>query len=158
MGGDRPTGDEERSKDEGRSGDERASGDERETDEDAGWPIDGVGGHDGPWTPGILTEIRERPRWRAVALVVAVAIGVAVARVHWLGLFAAGALVGLASRTAPRAVLAGLAVGGVVLVVQVLASPGMDAGEFLALTPPAYVAVAAALALPAWGSLVRGVI
>lgn len=44
------------------------------------------------------------------------------------------------------------------VVVHVLVSPVMNAGEFLVLTPPAYVTIAAAVLAPTWGSLVRGVI
>lgn len=114
-------------------------------------------GLSGRSTPAFLSTIRERRRWRATALVVAVVVGLGFAWVHWLGLFVAGALVGLVSRTLPRALLGGLAVGGVILVVQVVASPGMDAMSFIGFAPPSYVAIAAAIAAPVWGSLVRGV-
>lgn len=110
------------------------------------------------WTLEFLRSIRADTRKRAVALLVAAAIGLALAWVHWLGLFVAGALVGLVSRTLPRAVLAGLVFGVLVLAVNVLANPTMGAGEFAGLTPPTYVAIAAALLAPAWGSLLRGVV
>lgn len=132
------------------------------TDEEPTATDDGSdGGLLGPepgWTPTALTSIRSDPRKRAVALVVAAAVGLGLAWVHWLGLFAAGALVGLVGKTLPRAVLAGLVFGGLVLVVTVLASPVMGAAEFLSVTPPAYVAIAAAFLAPAWGSLLRGVV
>lgn len=111
-----------------------------------------------PWTPGALADLRSRPDRRRVALVAAAFLGLAAVSVHWVGLFLAGALVGLVSETLPRALLAGLALGVAVLVLHVLASPAMGAGEFLALAPASYVTVGAALLAPAWGSLVRGVV
>lgn len=116
------------------------------------------GSSDDSITPAFLTEIRTDRRRRYAALGVAVVLGVAVAWLHWLGLLAAGSLVGLFSRDIRRAALAGLGVGILALALNVLASPAMNVGSFLALTPPAYVAVAAGLALPVWGSLVRGVV
>ena len=110
------------------------------------------------WVPNALTTVRADPRRRAVALVVAAVVGLAVAWVHWLGLFVAGALVGLVSRTVPRAVGWGLVVGVLALAGTVLTHPVMGPREFLALSPPAYVAVAAGLFAPAWGGLVRGVV
>lgn len=112
----------------------------------------------GPWTPSALTELRARRNRRYAALVAAGLLGILAASVHWLGLVVAGALVGLVSRTLPRALAAGLAVGVVVLLLHVLASPVVGLGEFLALTPPAYVAIAAALIGPLWGALIRGVV
>ncbi|QLD85846.1 hypothetical protein HWV23_08955 [Natronomonas halophila] len=113
---------------------------------------------DDPLRPAFLTTVRTEPRKRYTALVVLAIIGLGAAWVHWLGLFVAGALVGLVSRTLPRAVVAGLVVGIAVLALNALASPTMGVGEFLTLTPPAYVAIGAALVLPVWGSLVRGVV
>lgn len=112
----------------------------------------------GSRTPGALADIRDRRRRRLVALVAGALVGIALVWVHWLGLFVAGALVGLASRTLPRALIAGLAVGVLVLAVQVVAIPGMDPGEFFALGQAADVTAAAALIAPVWGSLVRGVL
>lgn len=109
-------------------------------------------------TPRALSELRERRARRLAALVAAALVGIALAWVHWLGLFVAGALVGLASRTLPRALIAGLAVGVLVLAVHVVAIPGMDPGEFVALEPASTVTMAAALIAPTWGSLVRGVL
>lgn len=137
--------------------DEEPGTDEEPTATDDG-AAGGLLGPDPGWTPALLTSIRSDPRKRAIALVVAAAVGLGFAWVHWLGLFAAGALLGLVSKTLPRAVLAGLVFGGVVLVATVLASPVMGAAEFLTVTPPAYVAIAAAFLAPAWGSLVRGVV
>lgn len=112
----------------------------------------------GPWTPSPLAALRRSPAHRRVALVGAVLVGLGAAWLHWLGLLAAGVLVGLVSATLPRAILTGLAVGVLVLVVQVLASPAVQPGELLALVPVSYVTIGAALGLPLWGSLVRGVV
>ena len=112
----------------------------------------------GSRTPEILAEIRGDPFKSGVGVVVAAVVGVGLAWFHWAGLFVAGALVGLFSETVPRAVVAGFIVGVLVLVVQVGVSPVMGAGEFVALSPPSYVAVAAGLLMPIWGSLIRGVI
>jgi hypothetical protein len=110
------------------------------------------------WTPAFLAAIRSRPRWRAVGLVVAALVGLGAAWVHWLGLFVAGVLVGLPSRTLREAVIAGGVLGVVVVVVQILVVPAMDAGEFLALRLPVYVTLGAGIGAPLWGSLVRGVV
>ena len=128
------------------------------TDEEATRGGGRVPGPEPSWTPAALAAVRSDPRKRAGALAVAALVGLGLAWVHWLGLFVAGALVGLVSATLPRAVAAGLAFGVLALAVAVLASPAVGPGEFLALTPPAYVAGAAALVAPAWGALVRGVV
>jgi len=110
------------------------------------------------WSPEFLAGVRGRPTQRRVALVVAALVGVGLAWLHWFGLFLGGALVGLVSKSVPRAVVAGLAVGVLVLALHVFGSPVMGPDEFLSLSPPSYVAVGAALLMPLWGSLVRGVV
>lgn len=112
----------------------------------------------GRLTPSFLLQVRQSPIQRRTVLVVAALAGLALAWFHWSGLFAAGVLVGLVSKTVPRALGAGVVVGVLVVAVHVLAIPAMGAGEFVALSPPSYVAVAAALLMPLWGSLVRGVV
>ena len=127
---------------------------------------DAIGAHDGdgadppvhPWTPEALADLRTRRDRRLVALFLAAILGLVVGSIHWVGLFVAGGLVGLVSETLQRAPIAGLAVGVLVLVVHVLASPVMGPGEFVALAPASYVTLAAGLLAPVWGSLVRGVI
>lgn len=109
-------------------------------------------------TPRFLTALRENRRRRTVAIVAAAAIGVALAWIHWLGLFVAGSLVGLASATVPRALVAGAGVGLLVLLVNVWAVPTMAVGEFVRLAPVSYVTIVASLVAPLWGSLVRGVV
>ncbi|WP_132058436.1 hypothetical protein [Halorussus amylolyticus] len=106
-----------------------------------------------------LGELREdrRARWFAVAT--AVAIGLAVAQIHWYGFVLGGALVGLVSKDTKRALLAGLAFGILAWVVfaGVLASNGallkyVEMGQVLGVSA-AIPVVAAGL-----GSLVRGVV
>lgn len=60
-----------------------------------------------------LDRLRDREQ---LGLTAAVGIGFAVVLHHWFGLVVAGGLVGLAARTTKRAVLVGLAFGGVVVV------------------------------------------
>ncbi|SDM95060.1 hypothetical protein SAMN04487949_2955 [Halogranum gelatinilyticum] len=105
-----------------------------------------------------LDGLREGGSRHLLALGVAVVVGLALAWVHWLGLFAAGALVGLVSRDLPRAVVAGLVVGVIVLVANQFVVPAMDPSEFLGLAPASYVTIAAAFVAPVWGSLVRAVV
>lgn len=112
----------------------------------------------GPWTPAFLADLRRRQNPRRAALVAALLVGLVAVWVHWLGLVVAGALVGLVSRTLPRALTAGIGVGALVLVLHVLGSPVMGPGEFLALTPVTYVTIGAAVLGPLWGALVRAVI
>ena len=105
---------------------------------------------------GRLAEIRESPRRRAVALAVAVLVGVGLAWLHWVGLLFAGALVGLVSPDLPRAMVAGAGVGVLVLVVVAL-SLGNALEATLRMSPAIYVTVGAAVGLPLLGSLVRGI-
>ncbi|WP_255191161.1 hypothetical protein [Natronobeatus ordinarius] len=104
-----------------------------------------------------LERVRTEPRAHAAALLVIVIVGLAAAWLHWLGLVLGGALVGVVSRSLPRAVLGGVGFGVVVLVVFV-ASLGPAVGPALEMTPVSYLVVATALGLPVLGSLVRGVV
>jgi hypothetical protein len=135
------------------------------TDGTAGSPDGTVGSTDGTTdepgsalTPRFLIALRENRRRRAIVLPAATVLGVALAWVHWLGLFVAGGLVGLASTSLSRALFAGLVVGVLVLVLNVLVVPAMDAGEFAGLRPASYLTIAAGLIAPLWGSLVCGVL
>lgn len=134
------------------TGDGRDDPGPRYTEEDL--PAAGAGS----LTPSFLAEIRGDPSKRSVLLVVAAVLGLGFAWIHWSGLFVAGALVGLVSKTVPRATFAALVVAVLVLVLHVGVSPVMGSGEFLALSPPSYVAIAGAFFMPLWGSLVRGVV
>ena len=110
------------------------------------------------WTPAFLSGLRTNAQQRYAARGAAALVGLGAAMVHWVGLFVAGALVGLVSESLPRALAAGLGMGVLVLLVHVGASPVMGPGEFVGLAPASYVTVAAALVAPLWGSLVRGVV
>lgn len=104
-----------------------------------------------------LDRLRTHPRDHWFALAVAAIVGLALAWLHWLGLLLGGALVGLASRSLGRALLAGLAFGVLVLVTVAVTLDG-SLGAAAAMTPASYLTVAAALGLPAFGALVRGVV
>ena len=58
-----------------------------------------------------LDALRATPRQRRLATLGAVALSLAVARVHWLGFVLGGALVALAQPTLRRGLLAGLGFG-----------------------------------------------
>ena len=103
----------------------------------------------------LLDRVRTEPRAHAMALVVVLVVGLAAAWLHWLGLVLGGTLVGVVSKTLPRAILGGVGFGVVVLVVFA-ASLGPAVGPVLEMAPVSYLVVAAALGLPVLGSLVRG--
>lgn len=106
-----------------------------------------------------LDRVRaDRYRRRAAALG-GVAVGLAVAQLHWLGLLLGGALVGLASRDLPRALLAGLAFGVVALAVFLasLVVAGA-AGPALAMGRLTHLTLAVPVVAGLVGSLARGVV
>lgn len=102
-----------------------------------------------------LRSIRNKPRYHVAALVVVAPVGLFLAWLHWFGLVAAGALVGLLSPSLPRAVAAGLGFGVLALLVFAATLGGAAQLAFGA-TPVIYVTVAGALVLPVFGSLARG--
>jgi len=116
-----------------------------------------------PRRPGVarawLRELRTDRRTRWFAILGGVAVGLAAAQVHWYGLVLGGALVGLVSKNATRALLAGLGFGLLAWGVfagllaandALLAYAGMGQLTALSLGIP--------VALSALGSLVRGVV
>lgn len=105
-----------------------------------------------------VAAVRADATRRRIALVVGLVLGLALAWVHWFGLVAGGALVGLSRRSVPRAVLAGLGFGVLTLLGSVLAPGTVGPGALTALAPVSYLAVALGLVLPAWGALARGVV
>ncbi|WP_340101620.1 hypothetical protein [Salinibaculum salinum] len=105
-----------------------------------------------------LAGIRTDTRQRRLALGAAIVLGLGAVALHWVGLFAAGALVGLTRRSLPRALAAGLAFGMLVLAVFFVATPVISPGNVLVLAPLSYVTVGIALVGPVWGALVRGVV
>jgi hypothetical protein len=104
-----------------------------------------------------LDRVRTEPRLHAVAVVAALAVGVALASVHWLGLIAAGALASLVAPTLRRGVAYALG-AGVVALAAFAVSLGPAAAAVPGMRPIAYVAVGAGLALPLFGSLARAVV
>lgn len=104
-----------------------------------------------------LVQIRTDPRTHVVALGVALAVGVALASVHWLGLVAAGAAAALVAPTFRRGVVYALVAGILALVVFAIAL-GPAAGLVPGMRPVVYVTVGGALGLPLLGSLARGVV
>ena len=104
-----------------------------------------------------LETVRGDGRTHALALGVAVVVGLGLASLHWVGLIVAGALVGLVSPTLGRAVAGAIGVGLVVLLAFAV-SLGGAIGPALAMTPVSYLVVAAGIGLPVLGSLIRGVV
>lgn len=121
---------------------------------------DAAGPADEPSAPapgGRLQAVRSDPRRRTAALIAAALVGLVAASLHWSGLVLAGAVIGLVSRSLPRAVGAAVAFGAAVLFVFAL-TLGDDLGRAVEMAPVVYVTAAAALGLPAVGSLVRGIV
>jgi hypothetical protein len=96
-------------------------------------------------------------RFHEPALLAAFVIGIGLAAVHWLGLVAAGALVGTLAPTVRRAVTLGATLGLVVLLtfVAYLAWVGA-AAPFLLMGPITWLTGALAVGLPALGASLRG--
>lgn len=109
----------------------------------------------GPDSP--LARVRTEPRVHAGSLGLAVALGIALASIHWLGLVAAGAAVSIVAPTLRRGALYAVGVG-----VLSLAVFGVSLGSAAALVPGmrpiVYVTVASAIGLPLFGSLARGIL
>lgn len=104
-----------------------------------------------------LDQARTRRRSRAVALALAAALGLLFAWVHWLGLVLGGALVALVAPSLRRGVAYALGFGALVLVAF-----AVSIGDSIMLVPEmqpiVYVTVAAAIGLPLFGSLARGIV
>lgn len=106
-------------------------------------------------SPSPRERVRTEPRPHAAALLVA--LGVALATVHWIGLVAAGAFTSLVAPTMRRGVAYAL-VAGVVALAAFAASLGPAAAAVPEMRPVTYVAVGAGLGLPLLGSLARAVV
>lgn len=106
-----------------------------------------------------LKHIREDGLSHWIALVACLVIGVLLASLHWIGLIAGGALVGLVTANIRRAIVAGVGFGLVVLIVWAtrLAVAG-SFGKVAAMGEIALLGVAIALVGAVFGSLARGVI
>lgn len=110
---------------------------------------------DSPIAP--LYALQRDPRRRWIATLLAALVGLALASVHWVGLFLGGALVGWAWPTLGRAVLAGLGFGLLALgsfAVVLAEANALDAAT--ATGQIVLVAVATALVLGPLGGLSRG--
>ncbi|WP_440765358.1 hypothetical protein [Natronorubrum sp. DTA7] len=105
----------------------------------------------------VLERTRTEPRSHAVAVVVAVVLGLLASWLHWFGLVLGGAFVAFVSPTLRRGVVGAVGFGLVVLVVFALTLGG-SAWTVLETTPVVYLVVASAFGLPVLGSLFRGVV
>lgn len=108
--------------------------------------------------PG-LDRLRWNPLLHWIGLLVATVAGLGLASIHWLGLVAGGALVGLVATSFKRALLGGLGFGVTVVLVWfgTLAFGGV-LGKVLATGQFVGIAVAVGLIAPVIGSLVRGIV
>lgn len=111
------------------------------------------------WGATPLGRIRRDPFVHWVALTVAVVAGTAFAGLHWLGLVAGGALVGLVATSVRRGLMAGLGFGVFVLVVWTgRLAVGGTLGKVIATGDFFGIAVLIGLIGPLLGSLVRGIV
>ncbi len=120
----------------------------------------GSGEHDGTVlerSRAVLERARTEPRTHAVAVVVAVVLGLLASWLHWFGLVLGGAFVAFVSPSLRRGVVGAVGFGLLVLVVFALALGG-SAWTVLETTPVVYLVVASAFGLPVLGSLVRGIV
>lgn len=106
-----------------------------------------------------LTRLRTEPLAHWVGLLLCTLLGLGLASVHWLGLVAGGALVGLVTTSFRRALLAGLGFGVVVVLVwSLLLLFGGALGKIVATGQLWYISVLIGIGGPVLGSLVRGII
>ncbi|WP_436929732.1 hypothetical protein [Halosimplex halobium] len=106
-----------------------------------------------------LYDAQTSPRERWALTVTATALGLALATVHWAGLLVGGALVGFAQPTLRRALVAGFAFGGVVLLaagVQFALAGTLDAS--LAMGQLLAVGVAIPFVAGPLGATARGLV
>ncbi|NGM71180.1 hypothetical protein G6M89_19590 [Natronolimnobius sp. AArcel1] len=105
----------------------------------------------------LLERARTESGVHAGALCLCVSIGLVLAWVHWLGLVAGGAAVGLVSPTRTRAILGGVAFGLLALGAFAL-TLGETTRVVLEMTPVVYATGASAVGLAVLGSLSRVVL
>lgn len=105
----------------------------------------------------VLERVRTEHRPHVAAVAVAVALGLLLSWLHWVGLLVGGALVALVSPTLRRGIAGAIGFGAVVLVAFAL-SLGDSAWTVLEMTPVSYLVVASAFGLPVLGSLARGIV
>ncbi|MFT4946083.1 MAG: hypothetical protein ACI8TL_000314 [Natronomonas sp.] len=104
-------------------------------------------------------RVRSDPFVHWIALLATTGVGLGLARLHWLGLVAGGALVGLVATSLRRALLAGLGFGVTAIAVWfgTLTATGV-LGKVLATGQFVWIALAVGLVAPLLGSLLRGVV
>ncbi|MXV62326.1 hypothetical protein GS429_09680 [Natronorubrum sp. JWXQ-INN-674] len=105
----------------------------------------------------LLERIRTEPGPHAVAVVIAVALGLLFSWLHWFGLVVGGALVSVLAPNLRRGVVGAVAFGAVVLVAFAFAL-GSSTWIVIEMTPVVYLVVASAFGLPVLGSLLRGLL
>lgn len=106
-----------------------------------------------------LGRLRTDPGIHWLAQLIALAMGLALASQHWLGLIVGGALVGILALSLRRALLAGLGFGCLVTVIWILGFWRDGTLEkVLAMGEIAAIAVLIGLLAPVLGSLVRGIV
>jgi len=112
--------------------------------------------------PGLskrLTAFRTRPNAWLGAIGLGIVVGALLGSVHWVGLFAGGAVAGLGQRTILRGVGAG-ALAGLAVWFVFLATLRLDAAMLPALGSMPIIAVSFGIAVGygAFGGLLRGVV
>lgn len=104
-----------------------------------------------------LSDAQTSPRERWALTAAATVLGLALASVHWGGLLAGGALIGVCQPTLRRALVAGLGFGVVVLlVVAVRFAAAGSLDQYLAMGPLLAVSVAIPLVAGSLGAAARG--
>lgn len=109
--------------------------------------------------PATIRRVRTDTRIHWLAMIGAIAVGIALSTLSWLGIVVGGALVGLVATSLTRAILAGVGFGIVVILAWVvwLAMAGA-VGAVFGMGIFVVIPVAIALGAAVLGTLVRGVI
>lgn len=105
---------------------------------------------------GSLERVRTETRPHVGAVVLATALGLLLASLHWVGLVAAGAAVAVVAPSFRRGAAYALGFGLLALAVFAV-STGSAAPLVAGMRPVVYVTVASAVGLPLLGSLARGI-
>lgn len=109
--------------------------------------------------PAQFQQVRDDPFVHWVVMIAAVVLGFVLASVHWLGLVAAGILIGLVTTSFKRGLMAALGFGFLVLAVWFLRlALGGSLGKVLATGQFLGIAILVGLCAPLLGSLVRGIV
>jgi len=110
------------------------------------------------WT-ATIRRVRTDARIHWFAMIGAIAVGIALSTLSWLGIVVGGALVGLVATSLSRAVVAGVGFGIIVILTWgVWLAWGGAAGAVAGMGIFAVIPVAIALGAAVLGSLVRGVV